>query len=136
MSAAYGCTQLLTSILDTPEYVRVRLVRPANAATTGHLVPVLDEFFRHACARTLIQFGRDMRFLKSPFHMYFCVESYRTNSFPNRAIAALMNGVQPSPRPWPGTVLVLKMDNHARFDYVDFTDDDIPDLLEFFMHWH
>ena len=77
-----------------------------------------------------------MRFLKSPFHMYYCLESYRTNSFPNRAIGSLTKGVQPVPRPWPGTVLVLKMVNHARFDYVDFTEHDVMDIREFFVHHH
>ena len=75
-----------------------------------------------------------MRFLKSPFHMYYCVESYRSNSFPNRAIMSLTNGVHPTPRPWPGTVLVLKMTNHAHFDYVNFTQDDLADIAEFFIH--
>ncbi|KAI0702198.1 hypothetical protein C8Q76DRAFT_697920 [Earliella scabrosa] len=99
------CT--VTALLAHPEMVR--LVRPATGARSGHLVPALEEYFPHPCARTLIQFGQGMRFLKSPFHVYYCLESYHTNSFPNRAIGSLTKNVQPVPRPWPGTVLVLKM---------------------------
>ena len=122
-------------VSDAPQYVQVQLVRPKLGARSAHFVPALEEYFAHACARTLIQFGQDMRFLKSPFHMYYCVESYRSNSYPNRAIASLVKGVEPAPRPWPGSVLVLKMANHAHFDYLDFTDDDVLDIREFFVHY-
>ena len=119
-----------------PQYVQVPLVRPKSPSESAYLVPALEDYFKRRCARTVVQFGAGMRFLKAPFHVFFCPDSYVSNALPNRAIASLVEGVQPAPKVWPGLVLVLKLSGHGRHDYVDITREDVPDIREFFAMFH
>ncbi|KAI0681612.1 hypothetical protein C8Q76DRAFT_590501, partial [Earliella scabrosa] len=97
-----------------------------------YLVPALEEYFPRRLARTFIQFGEHMRFLTAPFHIFFCPDSFIANKHLNRALASLTEDMDPEPRKWPGTVLVLKLAGHGCCDYVDFTADDIRDIKSYF----
>ncbi len=76
-----------------------------------------------------------MRFLSSPFHIFFCLESFITNSYPNRAIVSMLHGVQPTPSPWPGSVLILKLSGAGDESYVSIRPGDVPDIREYFVHF-
>lgn len=78
-----------------------------------------------------------MRFLPSPFHVFFCFDSFITNSYPNRAIASMLHGVSPSPSPWPGSVLVLKLSLSGRTDgsYTSVQPQDVADIREYFVRF-
>ncbi|KAI0715425.1 hypothetical protein C8Q76DRAFT_796182 [Earliella scabrosa] len=121
--------------MKLPQFVQVRLVRDTTDVFSKYPVPVLYEFFSGRCGRTLLQFGRGMRFLGSPFHMFYCVDAFVTNSYPNEAIKSLTRDVNPSPRPWPGTVLVLKVSSNAHPDYIDIRSRDLLDVREYFVHF-
>ena len=96
-------------------------------------VPALEEFFPRRFARTFIQFGEGMRFLTAPFHIFFCPDSFIANKHPNLAVASLTEGIEPAPRKWPGLVLILKLAGHGRCDYVDFNENDVRDVKDYFV---
>ena len=113
---------------DVPTYVEIRMVR-----TKTHPVPALEDYFPHRIARTFVQFGEDMRFLGNPFHIFFCLNSFLANEHLNRAVASLTADIEPEPRKWPGLVLVLKLAGHGcGEDYVNFAEDDVLDVREYF----
>ena len=93
---------------------------------------MLEEYFSRRCGRTFIQFGKGLRYLTSPFHIYFCADTYIADALHNRAISSLTSDVDPPPRPWPGTVLIMKLSGHGRYDYIDFKEEDIADIREYF----
>ena len=101
--------------------------------TTTSLAPALNEYFPGPVARTFIQFGEDMRFLSNnPFHIFFCPDSFIANKHLNRAVASLTADIEPEPRKWPGLVLILKLAVHGCCDYVNFAEDDVRDVREYF----
>ena len=120
---------------ELPQLVHVRLIRDLQDVCAKYPSPVLYEFFAGRVGRTLLQFGRGMRFLGSPFHMFYCLDSFITDSHPNEAIKSLTRDVEPEPRPWPGTVLVLKVAGNAQPDYIDLRARDVPDIREYFVHF-
>ncbi len=121
--------------LDRPQFVQVALVQRKQREQRLPAGPVLVDFFRHRCARMLLRFGAHMQFLSSPFHIFFCLDSFITNSHPNRAIASIVQDVHPTPSPWPGTVLVLKLSGAPDESYVSVRPQDVPDIREYFVHF-
>ncbi|KAI0682585.1 hypothetical protein C8Q76DRAFT_586592, partial [Earliella scabrosa] len=115
-----------------PQQIRVPISNTAQHGITGWPIPRLRDFFGHSCGRMILQFGHNMRFLTSPFHMFYCIDSYASDTHHNRAIEALTAGARPKPRPWPGTVLVLKLTSHTSREYMDIGLHDLPDIREYF----
>ncbi|KAI0713794.1 hypothetical protein C8Q76DRAFT_693600 [Earliella scabrosa] len=120
---------------DSPQFVQVRLLRNTTNPVSPFPIPVLSEFFIQPYGSFLLQFGRNLSFLLSPFIIFFCLESYAHDVFPNNAIASLTKGVIPPPRPWPGTVLIMKLACAGVPDYVNFEDSDVDDVREYFV-WY
>lgn len=121
--------------LEYPQFVQVALVHRTQCDERSPAAPVLVDFFRHRCARMLLCFGAHMRFLSSPFHVFFCLDSFVTNSHPNRAIASMVHDVHPSPSPWPGSILVLKLSGGLDKSYVSVHPVDVLDIREYFVHF-
>ena len=120
---------------ELPQLVQVRLIRDPQDVCAKYPSPVLYEFFAGRVGRTLLQFGRGMRFLESPFHMFYCIDSFVTDSHPNEAIKSLTRDVEPEPRQWPGTVLFLKVAGTAQLDFVDLPAQDVLDIREYFVNF-
>ena len=97
-------------------------------------VPALQEFFPSECGRILLQFGTGMRYLQTPFHIFYCIDSYVHDTSPNKAIAKLTRGVIPPPRPWPGTVVVLKLVDVAVPEYTNIESGDLLHIREYFAY--
>ena len=114
--------------------MQIRLTRNKDDPFSVYPVPVLREFFHSSCGRILLQFGVDMQFLSSPFHIFYCVESFIRDAYPNKAIRTLTRGVTPEPRHWPGTVVVLKLADTARADYIDMSPQDLLHVREYFAY--
>ena len=125
---------LLNAQTEYPEFVQIRLVRNKDDPFSVFPVPVLNEYFRSKCGRILLQFGVDKQFLSSPFHIFYCVESYIRDAYPNNALATLTRGVDPRPRAWPGTIVVLKLADVARAEYVDMCPQDLLHVREYFAY--
>ncbi|KAI0712622.1 hypothetical protein C8Q76DRAFT_797456 [Earliella scabrosa] len=118
-----------------PQLIRVPVAHHTSAAGKPVHMPAVQHFFRRRCGRAFIQFGHRMRFLQSPFHMFYCVDSYTSNTHPNRAVESMTEGAIPKPRPWPGLVLILKLESASSKTYVDLDTADIPDIREYFVHF-
>ena len=98
---------------DLPHLVRVRLTHNPHDSRIKHPGPLLEPFFAGRCGRVIVQFVRHMRFLVSPFYMFYGMDSYVTDSYPNRAIQSLTIDADPKPRAWRGTVLFLRIVNQV-----------------------
>ncbi|KAI0723397.1 hypothetical protein C8Q76DRAFT_394182 [Earliella scabrosa] len=122
--------------MDLSQFVRVRLTHNPHDSRTKYSGPSpLQPSFAGRCGRVIVQFGRHMRFLVSPFHMFYCMDSYVTDSYPNRAIQFLTIDADPKPRAWRGTVLFLRIVNQATPEYVDIRLRDVLDIREYFVHF-
>ena len=126
---------LPTAITDIPQFVQIQLVQDPFKLPTQYPVPMLYEFFAGRIGRTMLQFGREMRFLVSPFHMFYCIDSYCTDSHHNRAIQSLTADVVPAPRAFPGTVMFLRIVDHANPTYANVRPRDVLDIREYFVHF-
>lgn len=47
----------------------------------------------------------------------------------------MLHGVQPTPSPWPGSVLILKLSGAGDESYVSIRPGDVPDIREYFVHF-
>ena len=133
-STASPTPRELNAHTGLPQLIRIPVASPHSPAEEQCEIPALRDFFARRYGRTLLQFGHHMRFLTSPFHMFYCVDSYIANTHHNRAIASLTEGALPRPRPWPGTVLVFKLAKSGDRSYVDVESADILDVREYFAH--
>lgn len=107
--------------LETLVRVDVPLVFAVSPQTNGVAMwtPLIDGYIEYPAATTLVPFGNDLRPRQEPLLLYFGLTEYFTAESPNRCITAMTRGTIPSPKPWCGAVLVLKL---AASQYVDFAD--------------
>ena len=95
-------------------------------------IPDLTGLVSYPVGDFILRFGAQMRFLSSPFHIFFDLQSYVTNSQLNRAVTGLTRSVNPHARPWPGAVVVLKRTNASGGTYTDFQISDIEHIRSYF----
>ena len=95
---------------------------------------ILDCFPRTSAVRSfLIRRDVNLSPLTSPFHVFYCSDSYAGRRNPNAALVLLMSTIKlPSRHPWYGTVLVFKFATDACQDYVDMKVDDVVKVRNFF----
>ncbi|KAI0745896.1 hypothetical protein C8Q76DRAFT_790213 [Earliella scabrosa] len=121
-------------VLEYPQLVQIRLVRDNINPLSPYPVPALGAFFSGSYGRILLQFGTHMEFRSKPLHIFYCVDSYINDQFPNRAIQRLTRGAFPPPKPWPGIVVVLKTSCVTLADYINVESSDVADIREFFIY--
>lgn len=81
----------------------------------------------------LVRHDNDLHSLASPFHVFYCSDSYAGRYNPNAALVLLTKSVVVSSRrPWYGTVLVFKFASTTYQDYIDMTVDDVLQVRNYF----
>ena len=110
-------------------------ILPADPTrTAAQVVPALASVFSIVFGRTALLFGAELELLKSPLHIYHGNWWSWESSVPNAALHAFAGSARAgaSPKPWYGTVLVLKLDDVATPRYADFEPSDIAHVRAYF----
>nr|VWO99909.1 Zinc finger transcription factor 1 [Ganoderma boninense] len=109
---------------------------PVAGSTT---VSLLDCFSRNANVKSfVIRRGVTLGTLDSPFHVFYCSDSYEGRYNPNRALARLtstLSILSRRPCQWYGTVLVFKFRSDACQQYIDMTVDDVLLVRDYFAYY-
>ena len=94
------------------------------------LLPILSEFFGSRARRTSLEFGAGGALLPSSLHIFQDAEHGALP--PNMAIQHIMGDGPGRGAPGVGTILVMKTETVIHPFYVDFEDDDVAHVREFF----
>ncbi len=115
--------------------------RSEDAAERFKFVPRLVGIMDCPPALTVIGFGRDLRMLDQPFHLYAPLSAHkpgrtgrgRTGLLPvNRALQVLTSGSSPRPRQWRGPVVMMRCADRSQTTFVDMEPADVHDMRAFF----
>ena len=117
---------------DLPTIRYIQLVPDLSSSASTTYVPDLTGLLSYPVADFILRFGAQMRFLSSPFHIFFDLQSYVAGSPRNNAIAGITRPVNIQARPWPGPVVVLKRTSASGGIYSDFQLSDIEHIRAYF----
>ncbi|KAI1782577.1 hypothetical protein LXA43DRAFT_1068552 [Ganoderma leucocontextum] len=118
-----------------PDSIRVVGVNPASVDYASSHVPTVSDFFPSplCTASVVIRRGWDRRVLSQPFHLIYSAISCYHRLDKNKSIAALLtHWTVPRLVDWYGTIVILKFSSVDCYDYTDFVDDDILDIVYYF----
>ena len=97
--------------------------------------PLAQEFFTESRPQSIILTkGLNSDPLRFPLHLFFCPVALARGSPINRAITFITTGV--APKPWSGTVLVLRFSGTRKQGYTDASFNDLAALSCYFLHHH
>ena len=121
-----------TCSVDLPTIRYIQLVPDLSSSTLTTYVPDLTGLIPYPSADFILRFGAQMRFLSSPFQIFFDLQSYVAEQHQNQAIVGLTRSVNPHVRSWPGAVVVLKRTSANGGTYTDFQLSDIEHIRAYF----
>ena len=84
----------------------------------------------------VIRMDRNLHYLDTPYHVFYCTESYEGRQNPNNALTRLTRKVSvPFRWPWYGTILAFKFATRDCCSYLDVTVADAIALGEYFAYF-
>jgi len=127
----------VSAILFSPEEERPRIItvscRPSHRPSHGMCpVPLVQTHFMDGQAEGIVLTqGLNGEPLRFPLHLFYSPTSLQKSSPVNRAIYHITSGA--APKPWCGTVIVLKFNGSRRQGYSDAGSNDLPALSAYFL---
>ena len=117
---------------DVAQLILAQLVPDGNSASPEALVPVLSSIIPYPIGYFDLQFGADEQFLAHPIRIYHTLDEDNESRKDNRALLTLTASPTTSPRPWPGSVVALKMADLSGQRFLDFSSVDVKHVQAYF----
>ncbi|KAL0955159.1 hypothetical protein HGRIS_004068 [Hohenbuehelia grisea] len=127
----------VSAILFSPEEERPRIItvscRPSHRPSQGMCpAPLVQNHFPDGQADGIVLTqGLNGEPLRFPLHLWYSPTALSKASPVNRAIYHITSGA--APKPWCGTVIVLKFNGSRRQGYSDAGSNDLPALSAYFL---
>ncbi|TFK63261.1 hypothetical protein BDN72DRAFT_330908 [Pluteus cervinus] len=127
----------VSAILFAPEEERPRIIsiscRPSHKPSQGMCpIPLVQSHFSDGQAEGIVLTqGLNGEPLRFPLHLWYSPTSLQKATQVNRAIYHITSGA--APKPWCGTVIVLKFNGSRRQGYSDAGSNDLPALSAYFL---
>ncbi|TFK39454.1 hypothetical protein BDQ12DRAFT_681813 [Crucibulum laeve] len=126
----------VSAILFSPEEERPRIIsvscRPSHKPSQGMCpIPMVQSHFPDTPEGIVLTQGLNGEPLRFPLHLWYSPNALQKGSPINRAIYHITSGA--APKPWCGTVIVLKFNGSRRQGYSDAGSNDLPALSAYFL---
>jgi len=127
----------VSAILFSPEEERPRIItvqcRPTHKPSQGMCpIPLVQCHFPDGQAEGIVLTqGLNGEPLRFPLHLWYSPTALQKQSPVNRAIYHITSGA--APKPWCGSVIVLKFNGSRRQGYSDAGSNDLPALSAYFL---
>lgn len=127
----------ITAVYFNPSEERPRVIdvdcKPSHKPSQGMCpLPLIGDYFPDGpCEGIVLTQGLNGEPLRFPLHLWYCPESLRKNSAPNRAINHVTSSA--ARKVWCGPVIVLKFSGSRRQGYTDAGTNDLPALSAYFL---
>ncbi|KAL4266045.1 MUB1/samB family protein [Pleurotus pulmonarius] len=127
----------VSAILFSPEEERPRIItvscRPSHKPSQGMCpIPLVQSHFADGQAEGIVLTqGLNGEPLRFPLHLWYSPTALSKSAPINRAIYHITSGA--APKPWCGTVVVLKFNGSRRQGYSDAGSNDLPALSAYFL---
>jgi len=127
----------VSAILFSPEEERPRIIsiscRPSHKPSQGMCpVPMVQSHFPDNQAESIVLTqGLNGEPLRFPLHLWYNTTALAKGTPINRSIYHITSGA--APKPWAGTVIVLKFNGSRRQGYSDAGSNDLPALSAYFL---
>ncbi|KAH9855858.1 hypothetical protein C2E23DRAFT_723467, partial [Lenzites betulinus] len=112
-----------------PRYEQITCSVAVVDGESPYTAPHLSAFFPGGRGCHILHYDAAMSTVSKPYHIFYSVPSYTTQSHPNIAIANLVNDVPGHLGvSWPGNVVVLKFTDSTCLRYENFGEEDIQNI--------
>lgn len=120
------------SAAERPRIITVSC-RPSHKPSQGMCpIPLVQSHFPDGQAEGIVLTqGLNGEPLRFPLHLWYSPTALQKSSPVNRAIYHITSGA--APKPWCGTVIVLKFNGSRRQGYSDAGSNDLPALSAYFL---
>ncbi|KAF8235638.1 hypothetical protein L208DRAFT_741738 [Tricholoma matsutake] len=127
----------VSAILFSPDEERPRIIsvscRPSHKPSQGMCpIPLVQSHFPDGQVEGIVLTqGLNGEPLRFPLHLWYSPTALQKSAPVNRAIYHITSGA--APKPWCGSVIVLKFNGSRRQGYADAGSNDLPALSAYFL---